>query len=182
MPQVINRLHIILIDKKAEKLLASENITAEYFLQKFDIIEKELLGKLNNIPEAAEIERIEKQLAYLLDQAVNLCREYDKNLENTSFGAKAEILKTYGKLNQKLNTSIKRHNETIFAKYKHVSNYIFPNSALQERVLSPVNVLCEIGIDGFKKLLLNTSELNRGELNILKIWEERAEKLNYDKQ
>ena len=164
---LVNRHHAIILNKEVQQFLSDENLNPEYFFDSYDNIEKSLLASLENqlSPDCLiEIRNaISDKIFVLRDKLVNLSPELSENADNLLYSLNKEL----DKLQSAINDAIRNKNSEYLAKYKKAHNWISPSSNSQERMITPLNIILELGIDGFKKVLNELCQLPNNQLYIL---------------
>lgn len=150
---VVNRPHALILNKYVQKFLSDENLTPEYFFDSYDNIEKALLAKLESelSPECLLGIRnsISDKVFEIKNSLLNLSPELSENVDNLLYSLNREL----DQLQSAINDAIRQKHTDYLAKYKKAHNWISPASNSQERTITPLNIILELGIDGFRNIL-----------------------------
>ncbi len=158
-PAILMRSSYTIIDKKISRYLNKINKKADYFLNTYLDIEKDiannLLGKDHNIV----FENFRKKLDYEFAILETYLLGIDSQLERTIKGVNIKIMEQIEQLDKKAHSFAKRNNEELIQKYKQISNSIYPQNSLQERLISPIQFL-SLTDNFIQKLLENSNVLS----------------------
>lgn len=156
---LINRPHALILNKDVQQFLADENLSPEYFFDSYDNIEKSLLASLEKklSPECLlEIRNsLSDKIFEIKDTLLNLSPELSENVDKLLYSLNREL----DQLQSAINDAIKQRHSEYLAKYKKAYNWISPASNSQERTITPLNIILQFGIDGFKSILNELCQL-----------------------
>lgn len=169
MSQIHTRHSITLINSKIEKLISKVNKNLEYFYKKFVLIESELKENhhLSNLDEL--FINSKSNLQELFDNIKLQGIKIDKTLEQTVLGSYQKSLNLVEILEKKFESANHKLHNDENQKYKEISNFIFPNNKLQERVFNIVSILSLLGYENIKNLINEILNYDSFKHQIIKI-------------
>jgi bacillithiol synthase len=161
MPSVLPRLGATILDKRISRILSSENLNPNYFYKSFQEIE----SQLSKILENEEIKSIITNLKNIVNSnytdITNKIIEMDKSFDRTAGSSLHNVIKELDNLEKKTLSVQKKYNEVLFKKYYDVSQMLFPNNKLQERVFSVINFINLYGFKEFKEKIFSIDIENK---------------------
>ncbi|MFN8367089.1 MAG: bacillithiol biosynthesis cysteine-adding enzyme BshC [Candidatus Kapaibacterium sp.] len=155
MPVIQQRSSATLLPKRILRFLEKQQLSYSYFFQPWAEVEKKTLATLSGQEVLENINASQQTIHKIFDEVKKSVKTIDATLEPTVGSAERALEKEFETMSKKVNAAIKRRSEQIFSKFRETSTFIFPNAGLQERQLSPIFVLCEVGFDGLRQLLKN---------------------------
>ena len=126
-------------------------------------IEAELAGEIADADIENAIDHAEKHIDEDLKKIESEIGRIDKNYEQSVRAVKAKIDKLMDQLRKKAISAQKKQKSDEFAKYRQANSLIYPGGTLQERYISPVYFINQMGLEEFKEKLteLTFLESNR---------------------
>jgi bacillithiol biosynthesis cysteine-adding enzyme BshC len=168
-PAVLNRHGGVVIDLKTQKFLSESKLSPEYFFKRYEDIEKEFVIANTDQSELEILEKAKAEYSAIGDNLKEYAINMDKNLGNTADSMTHNILKELEKLEKKINHAKKQKLSQSLNLYKHTSNKLYPFSTLQERVLSSVNFISQVGFNGLNVLLTKIVEEDRKKFKFIEM-------------
>ncbi len=159
MPAFLPRHSASIINSHSARFLDKQKLEPLYFTKKFEEIESEL----NNILFDKNIEKLfmktRSQITKNYEEIKNESAKIDPTLIRTGAAACHKSLEHLDSLEKKIQTAQKRVHEMIYAQYRQVSNFFYPEGTMQERMFSAINFMNLTGEEQFLNLL---DELTKG--------------------
>lgn len=146
------------LSKKIDRILEKEKREPNYFWTKFADIETEISKSLSS-------EKIEKLFnsIYLdtkdnLHKIEELAESFDEGVLRSAQASGHKVISEIEIIFKKLTSANKKKYSEIFARYKSASDYIFPHSTLQERIISPISIISIIGFELLNDICIKLTE------------------------
>lgn len=163
MPAFIPRHSATILSPRVKRFLKSSKLDQKYFMRPWQEIEAELAGEIADADIENAIDHAEKHIDEDLKKIESEIGRIDKNYEQSVRAVKAKIDKLMDQLRKKAISAQKKQKSDEFAKYRQANSLIYPGGTLQERYISPVYFINQMGLEEFKEKLteLTFLESNR---------------------
>jgi len=135
-PAIFMRTSLTVLDKKIARYLNKLGLQPEYFRKNFREIEKEVTLNLLGESHSNMFNEFKSNFKEHFDMLEEYLLKIDSQLDRTIKGTFVKITEQIELLDKKSFAAAKRINEETLHKYKSISNFLFPNEKLQERVFS----------------------------------------------
>ncbi|MBL7998807.1 MAG: bacillithiol biosynthesis cysteine-adding enzyme BshC [Candidatus Kapabacteria bacterium] len=152
-PKIAIRHSVTVLPKKVQRFLEKQSLDIRSLLKPYQEIEHELTTALKSHPVFDGIGEAQKGINTIFTTLRGLVKSVDATLDATVIGAEKNSLKEIDTIAKKTTAAIKRKEEQLFSKLRDVYSIIYPDAALQERRLTPIFLIGELGLDGAKTLL-----------------------------
>ena len=153
MPAFIPRHFASFLNLNLLRKIEKYNLNPSFFIRNWVDIEMEIKQQLSNNRIISELNSIGENLGQKFEVLKKDIGEIDNSLINSSGVALHQALKSIEDLKKKTQNAILKKSELINDTYKKISNFLYPESAFQERMISPLYFACIFGKENFKLLL-----------------------------
>lgn len=153
MPVFIPRNFASFLNLNLLRKIEKYNLNPVFFMRNWIDVKYEIKQQFSNSLVISELNSISENLEQKFDELKKDIEEIDSSLVNSSGVALHQILKSIEELKKKTQNAILKKSELINDTYKKLSNFLYPESAFQERMVSPLYFACIYGKENFKYLL-----------------------------
>ncbi|HPI20841.1 MAG TPA: bacillithiol biosynthesis cysteine-adding enzyme BshC, partial [Candidatus Kapabacteria bacterium] len=153
MPAFIPRHLASFLNLNLLRKIEKYNLNPSFFMRNWVNVEKEIKQQLSNNQVISELNSISENLEQKFEVLKKDIGEIDSSLVNSSGVALHQIQKSIDDLKKKTQNAILKKSELINDTYKKISNFLYPESTFQERMISPLYFACIYGKENFILLL-----------------------------
>lgn len=157
-PAFLPRVSATFLIPKISRFLEKNSLEVTHFWRQFSIIEKELTVQLSSARLINIFESIEDKLKVAFDEIEQLAGGIEQSYVRSAQATAHNIFTDLGRLKNKMDSASKKQFSEKFTSYAKAHNYLFPKSALQERIISVVSLMSLFGLNGFGKLCESIAE------------------------
>ncbi|MCX6153212.1 MAG: bacillithiol biosynthesis BshC [Candidatus Kapabacteria bacterium] len=152
-PCISSRHSITFIDVHTRRFLDKNHLNTSFFLRDLHEIDEELKRKYYDTGLERQIDHIRERIEYIFEELNLAAKKLNKLIEQKTEDAKRAVNHQISELEIEMqNAQIFKHKD-IFDSYNKASNFLYPDSKLQERVYSPLAFIAKSGIENFNKTL-----------------------------
>jgi bacillithiol biosynthesis cysteine-adding enzyme BshC len=153
MPAFISRHSSTILTPRVKRFLRTSKLDQKYFMRPWRVIESELAEEIADADIENAIDQAEKHIDEDMKTIESEIGKIDKNYEQSVRAVKAKIDKLMEQLRKKAISAQKKQKSDEFAKYRQANSLIYPSGTLQERYISPVYFINQMGLAEFKEKL-----------------------------
>lgn len=147
MPRIVSRTGFTLIDPKTAKLMQRYGLQVPDFFHGIEPLKERIAAKLVPPAVAERFEKTSSSMAGLLDELQGSVTGFDPTLGASLAKSRAKILYQLEKSRAKVARETIRRDERAAAEAIYLSNAIFPNKHLQERLYGILPFLARHGFE-----------------------------------
>lgn len=151
MPVIYPRASATILESKISKFLKNFGVDfTEVYNHK--ILVSKVVDKLSEIKVEEELSKAQDEFNSIFYDMKNMTSKVDSTLTNTVDNIKEKLFNSIDMLKNKLTNAQAMKSETTTSQIDKVTNNIYPNNTLQERVLNITYFLNKYGDEFIKKL------------------------------
>jgi bacillithiol biosynthesis cysteine-adding enzyme BshC len=151
MPVIYPRSSATIMESKINKFLKNFGIDfTEIFNHK--ILVSKVVDKLSEIKADDELSKAQDEFNRIFYDIKNIVTKVDRTLINTTDNIKEKLFNNIEMLKSKLTNAQAQKSETTTSQIDKVTNNIYPNHSMQERVINVTYFLNKYGDEFIKKL------------------------------
>lgn len=167
MPMIHARHSGTLVLPQHQRLLDKAEQSPFFFMRKYIDIEQDILDKMND----KELEKLATETHLAFEQALLPLIHYGERTDQTLKGAGAAahkaVMDSVDTFKKKIIAAKKRQEQTSFDRAKSLNNFLFPESALQERILSPIAIITKMSWQSFQETINSLTAMSNQSHHII---------------
>jgi bacillithiol biosynthesis cysteine-adding enzyme BshC len=155
MPVIYPRASSTILESKISKFMKNFGVEfTEIFNQK--VLVSKVVDKLSEIKVEEELSKAQDEFNRIFYDIRNMSSKVDKTLVSTVDNVKEKLFNNIEMIRSKLTAALARKSETTTSQIDKVTNNIYPNHTMQERVINVTYFLNKYGDEFIKKLFDET--------------------------
>lgn len=154
MPPIVPRLGMTIVPPHVGKWLDESNYDVTPFLEgKMAILREEWLRTVNEYPIESVMSRVKEKINHTHKEVRDLAKQIDPSLAILSEKNATMIERQLQFIEQKMEHFVRQKHEHTLSKFTEAGHWLYPLDVPQERVVHPLLLVNQIGIESFQQLI-----------------------------
>lgn len=141
MPAFIPRHSITLVDKKTARFLEKNELSADFFFCKKEVLKSFIKDKFKNSNIEDIINKSIDDVQIIFDNLKTLAKSIDPTLNGFVDSSRTKTSQMIDAIGKKIKSAEIKKYEFLINKYYQASQFLYPFETFQERIYSPLNFL-----------------------------------------
>lgn len=152
-PPVTNRAMACFLPERHIHFIAQNNIDLAKFFEPMNKFESFVSNLVINNTSDITFEQVKNQIQQSFSQLTQLLSQTDPSLVRTQESYSHKSSELIDNLHKKYISALKKKNTDFVSKLRKIRNILLPNERLQERQISPINLINIYGFENFTSIL-----------------------------